>query len=307
MTLHVVTGAGPAGHATAALLAERGDRVRVVTRSGRGPDHPLVERIAADATDPDVLTGLLDGARTLYNAAAPPYHRWRTEFPPLAVALLTAVERSGVDYVMLGNVYGYGRPPAHGRIRPSAPMAPVSDKGRVRATMWEDALALHRTGRARVAEVRAGTFLGKDALSLFTLMVAPAVRGGEEAAFPGDPEAAHSWTYIGDVARTLVAVGDAAQDDAVWGRAWHVPSVSELSARGLAVRLAEVLGAPPPRMTRMPAELFARMAASDEVMAELPEMRYLHDAPFLLDTSETELALGVKPAGLDDVLREMRG
>ncbi|UGQ12045.1 NAD-dependent epimerase/dehydratase family protein [Yinghuangia sp. ASG 101] len=307
MTFDVVTGAGPAGNATALLLAERGDRVRVVTRGAGGPDHPLVERVAADATDPDVLTGLLDGARTLYNAAAPPYHRWRTEFAPLAASLLTAVERSGVDYVMLGNAYGYGYPPAGGRVRPDAPMAPVSGKGRVRAAMWQDALASHRAGRARVAEVRASTFLGAHAQSLFTLVVAPAVRAGEEAVYPGGPDAAHSWTYIGDAARTLVAVGDARQSDAVWGRAWHVPSVSELPARDLAVRMAEVLGAPPVRVTRMPEEDLARLAATDELMAEVPEMRYLDDEPFLLDASETEHVLGLKPARLDDVLREMRG
>ncbi len=36
--LHVVVGAGPVGSAVAEILAERGHRVRVVTRSGSGPE-----------------------------------------------------------------------------------------------------------------------------------------------------------------------------------------------------------------------------------------------------------------------------
>ncbi len=41
MALHVIVGAGPVGTATANLLAERGEQVRVVTRRGTGPEHPV--------------------------------------------------------------------------------------------------------------------------------------------------------------------------------------------------------------------------------------------------------------------------
>ncbi|MEJ8644754.1 NAD-dependent epimerase/dehydratase family protein [Streptomyces sp. MS1.HAVA.3] len=163
MSLHVITGAGVIGTTTARLLADAGEQVRVITRSGGGPEHPLVERVAADVTDTVRLTGLLRGARTLYNAAAPAYQDWRTAFAPLAVSLLAAAEGTGTDYVMLGNVYGYG--PVDGPLTPDLPMKPTSDKGRVRAAMWEEALAAHRAGRVRVAEVRASDFLGAGALS----------------------------------------------------------------------------------------------------------------------------------------------
>jgi 2-polyprenyl-6-methoxyphenol hydroxylase-like FAD-dependent oxidoreductase len=39
MALHVIVGAGPVGGATASLLAERGERVRIVSRHGAGPEH----------------------------------------------------------------------------------------------------------------------------------------------------------------------------------------------------------------------------------------------------------------------------
>jgi nucleoside-diphosphate-sugar epimerase len=52
-------------------------------------------------------------------------------------------------------------------------------------------------------------------------MLLPRILRGEAASYHGDLDAAHSWTYTQDVARTLVA---AAQSDLSWGRAWHVPS-----------------------------------------------------------------------------------
>jgi hypothetical protein len=101
----------------------------------------------------------------LINTAMPPNDRWPQEVPPLAAALLTASERTGAGYVTMGNTYGYGR--VDGRFTEDLPMAPVSVKGTVRAERWLDALASHQAGRARVTEVRASTFLGAGAGSLY--------------------------------------------------------------------------------------------------------------------------------------------
>ena len=60
MATHLVLGAGPVGTALAVRLARAGRTVAVVTRSGRGPEHPRVERVALDATDAPALA---DAAR----------------------------------------------------------------------------------------------------------------------------------------------------------------------------------------------------------------------------------------------------
>ncbi|MFD0327783.1 NAD-dependent epimerase/dehydratase family protein [Streptacidiphilus monticola] len=122
MALHVIVGAGPIGSATALQLAERGEQVRIVTRSGGGPEHPAVERVAADATDADRLTELATGAAALYNCASPLYYRWFTDWPPLAAALLTTAERTGAVYAVMSNLYGYDA--SQGPISESTPSSP---------------------------------------------------------------------------------------------------------------------------------------------------------------------------------------
>ncbi|MCQ0010027.1 hypothetical protein [Actinomadura madurae] len=110
MPFHVIVGRGATASATALLLADAGDTVRMVSRSGEGPAHPLVERTALDATDTAALTRLADGAATVFNTAAAAYHLWPELLPSLFGSIQTAAERSGAGYVMLGNLYGYGPP-----------------------------------------------------------------------------------------------------------------------------------------------------------------------------------------------------
>jgi nucleoside-diphosphate-sugar epimerase len=299
MSLHVITGAGGTGGPTALLLAEAGENVRLISRRGNGPQHPLIERVAADATDADRLTELTRGAATLINTAVPPYDRWPAEFPPLAAALLSAAERTGAGYVMMGNTYGYGQ--VDGRFTEDLPMAPVSVKGKVRAQMWLDAIASHRAGRARVTEVRASAFLGAGAGSLYNFTVPPLVLAGEPATFPGDLDVPKTWSYVGDVARTLMTV---AQDDRSWGQAWHVPSTATISVRALTVRLAEIADAPAPDLTPMSAVDLAAIGHHNPIMAEVVEMLYSFDDPDLLDSSLTEQTFGLSATPVDNVLAE---
>jgi nucleoside-diphosphate-sugar epimerase len=300
MTFHVVVGAGPTGTATALLLAESGDTVRVVTRRGTGPSHPRIERVAADAGAG--LTELAADAATLINCAAPAYDRWPEETPALSDALLRAAERTGAAYLNLSNAYGYG--PFDGPLTEELPMRPTTVKGSVRATMYLDGIAAHQAGRLRFAEVRPGEYLGAGAAGTFNWLIAPAVREGREVVFPADLDVAHSWTYVGDVARTLVAV---ARSPHAWGRAWHTPQTSDLSIRAMTARFADLVGAPPPRVREMtPRELHAAMAA-DPVMNETAEMQYLYRRECVLDWSAAADGLGLKPTPLDDVLSELAG
>lgn len=298
MALHVIVGAGPVGTATARLLAERGERVRVVTRRGTGPAHPAIERIAADAADAERLTALTEGAAALYNCANPAYHRWPLDWPPLAAALLTAAERTGAVLATVGNLYGYG--PVDAPMTEATPLASTGTKGRVRNRMWADALAAHRAGRARITEVRGSDYVGADGTSL-AMMVLPRVLAGQRVFLPVDWDAPHTWTYIPDVARTLVA---AATDERAWGRAWHVPSAPAVSMRDLAGRAAALVGAPAPRLIRMPYPMLWVAGLANPFARELRETAYQFDRPYVLDSTAATATLGVEATPLDRVVKE---
>src|SRR3954463_11612524 len=186
MALHVIVGKGPVGMTTAEELVSRGHEVRVLSRSGRRSTG-TVEHRRVDATDADALTVAADGAAALYNAVNPAYHRWATDWPPVAAALLNAAERTGAVLVTMGNLYGYGRPA--GPMTPDSPLAATDTKGRVRARMWAEALAAHEAGRVRVTEARAADFVEPQVPADHSHLMRqlPALRAGRRAWVVGDP------------------------------------------------------------------------------------------------------------------------
>jgi nucleoside-diphosphate-sugar epimerase len=300
MSLHVIVGAGPVGSGVARLLAERGEKVRVISRRGGGPEYPEIERIAADATDADRLSELARGAAALYNCANPPYDRWLTDWPPLAASLLTAAERSGAVLAVASNLYGYG--PVTGPITDTTPLAATHPKLKVRADMWREAVARHQGGRIRVTEIRSSDYL--EANSILSFVLAKPILAGKRAFVPGALDVPHSWTAIADAVRTLVTV---AVDERAWGRAWLVPSNPPLTVRELAARFAAVMGAPAPKLSEIAYPIFWTAGLFVPLVRELRATRYQFVEPFTVDASATERTFGLAPGDLDTALKSAAG
>jgi nucleoside-diphosphate-sugar epimerase len=297
MSRHVIVGAGAVGSAAALLLADRGDKVQIVSRRGTGPAHPAIECVAADATDAGRLAALADGAVALYNCASPQYHQWFTDWPPLAAALLTAAERSGATLVAMSNLYGYGE--VDGPIGPDAPLAATHPKLRLRADMWREALAAHQAGRIKATEVRASDYI--EANSVLSMVVGKPVLAGSRAYVPGPLDVPHTWNSISDAARTLVAV---ATDSRAWGQAWIAPANPPLTLRQLADKFAEVNGAPKAKLSSIPYPVMWLTGLFSPLVKELRATHYQFSKPFVSDGSATTATFGVEPTPLDEALRD---
>jgi nucleoside-diphosphate-sugar epimerase len=293
--LHVVVGAGPVGTATANLLADRGERVRVITRRGTGPQRAEVERTAADATDSARLSELTKGALALYNCASPLYHQWFTDWPPLHHALLGAAERNDAVLASACNVYGYG--PVDGPITDTTPLAATQPKLKLRADMWRDMLAAHQAGKIRATEVRASDYI--EANSIFSFLLAKPLLAGKRVWVPAKLDVPHSWTSVSDVAAALVT---AAATERAWGRGWLVPTNPPLTVRQLATRFTQLNKAPAPKLTPMPYPALWAAGLSDVTVKELRHTYYQWNRPFTIDSSGTEREFGLAPTAIDSAL-----
>jgi nucleoside-diphosphate-sugar epimerase len=284
---HVIVGSGPVGTSTASLLADLGHRVCVITRSGSGPTHNAA-----------ALTTATAGAAAIYNCVNPPYHRWPTDWPPLANAMLAAAESSGAVLVIMGNLYGYG--PTTRPMKESDVLASTGVKGGVRTKMWRDALAAHESGRIRATEVRASDFIGPEVLnSHLGERVIPKLLKGKGVQVLGNPDMVHSFTFMPDVARALVT---AATDERAWGKAWHVPTNPAITSREMITRMSKIAGVAPVKVSPIPNGLLKVGGLFSPLFREFPEMLYQYDRPFIVDSSLFTSTFGQSPTPQNDVL-----
>ncbi|MFB4277798.1 NAD-dependent epimerase/dehydratase family protein [Nonomuraea sp. MTCD27] len=298
MGKHVVVGSGQVGTHLAAKLMAQGHEVVVVTRSGSGPAGAV--KVAADVADRARLTEVTKGADVLYNCVNPKYHRWLTDWPPMAASFLGAAEATGAVYVMLGNLYPYG--PVSVPMTEDLPLASTSPKAQVRARMWADALAAHRAGRIRATEVRGSDYFGPGATDQSYMgdrFLVP-LRAGKTIQLVWPADMPHSWTYLPDVADALVVAGS---DERAWGRPWHVPTAEPLTFRQLGERLAALLGRPAPRMTQLPWPVVRAAGLFSPMIGEMRHIRYQFVAPYVLDSSAFQSTFGVAPTPIAQALK----
>lgn len=294
---HVVFGAGTIGRGVAAELVGRDEAVLLVSRSGTGPHVAGAVREAADASEPARVRELTGDATAIYNCMNPPYHRWQVEWPPLADNLLSAAEASGAVLVTVSNLYGYG--PVAGPMTEDLPLAAPGPKGRVRAKMYDDALAAHRAGRIRMVEIRSSDYLGPAAESVLQARAFPRLLEGKSVSLIGAADVEHTFTYTRDVATLVVA---AAFDPDSWGRAWHTPSHPPRTQRQVVTELAEVAGVDVPRVSVIPNVAVRAVGLFVPMLRELQETRYQFVEPFVMDSSAAQEHFALVPTPWPDIL-----
>jgi nucleoside-diphosphate-sugar epimerase len=296
---HVVLGAGAVGIAVAEALARRGEPVRVVNRSGLREPVAGVQSATGDVTDPIFASSATRGARVIYQALNPPYHRWAQDFPGLQAAAIAAAQSAGARLVVMDNVYMYGR--ANGRpFTEDRASDPHTRKGRVRAAMARNLKAAQDAGRLEATVGRASDFFGPRAgeQSLIGDWVIPPALAGKPASVMGDPDMLHTYTFIPDIGENLVRLSE--RDEAI-GRIWHLPSPETRTTRQVVALVFQASGTEP-RLKVTPAWQMRALGLVNRTVREINEMRYEFDEPFVVDASLAENELGLRATPLPDAI-----
>jgi nucleoside-diphosphate-sugar epimerase len=291
--VHVVYGAGPVGWTVAEQLAGRGEQVRVLTRSGSGPDHPLVQRRKVDVTDRAALAEALEDAVAVYHcihASAYTAKAWRAELPAAEQAVLAAAGKADAVVVFPESLYAYG--PVSAPITENTPRAATAGKPAIRVELL-DARAASATP---TVSVMASDFFGPRVLTAHAgERMVPTVLAGRTMRVLGGLDIPHSFTYVPDYAAAMIA---AAGNPALWNTVLHAPTGPAPTQRRLIQAYARAAGVADPRMGVLPSWALRAAGLVHAGTRELAEMLYQFEHPFILDSSHSEQELGLHPTPL---------
>ena len=298
--LHVIFGAGPVGLAVMDELIARGKQVRIVSRSGRVEAPKGIEVEGGDAADLEFTERVCQGASVVYSCCSPPYDKWAELFPPLQNGIIVGAVHAGARLVSMENLYMYGE--TRGKhLTEDLNYDALTRKGMIRARMAEEIMSAHQSGRIRAVSARASDFFGPRALlaGMGDRVFYPAL-AGKKVQVLGDPDLAHTMTFVPDIARALVLLGE--KDEAL-GKIWHIPSPETVTVRDFIGRVFAAAGKKP-KISSVPRVMVKLMGAFLPVMRELHEMLYLWEEPFVVDHSRFERAFGFEATPLDEAIAQ---
>ncbi|MCP3422456.1 NAD-dependent epimerase/dehydratase family protein [Nocardioides pinisoli] len=292
-TVHVVTGAGPVGSTIAQQLADEGQQVRLLTRSGTGPVHPLIDRRRVDASRPDAVAEAFEGAVAVHHCihgSAYDARVWRAELPQAERVVLEAAGRVGAVVVFPESLYAYG--PVDGTITESTPRTATTGKLGVRTEL----LAQREASPTPTVSVAASDFYGPLVRNAHAgERLVPTVLAGRTMRVLGSLDQPHSFTYVPDLAAAMI---DAAGREELWNSFLHAPTAAPVTQRRLVELVAQAGGVPAPRTSAIPSWVLRASGTVSREMRELAETSYMFTAPFVLDSSASEARLGLSPTPL---------
>lgn len=297
MTIHVVTGAGPVGSTVALQLAESGEQVRLLTRSGSGPVHPLIDRRRVDVSRPEALVEAFAGAVAVHHCihgSAYDAKVWRAELPRAERAVLEAAGRVGAVVVFPESLYSYGR--VDGPMTEDTPRTASTGKLGVRTEL----LAQREASTTPTVSVAASDFYGPAVRNAHAgERMVPTVLAGRTMRVLGSPDQPHSFTYVPDLAAAMITA--AARKD-LWNSFLHAPTAPAVTQRRLVELTAQAAGVAVPRVSSIPAWVLRASGVVSRDMRELAETSYMFSAPFVLDSTASEARLDLSPTPLAEGL-----
>lgn len=297
-TQHVIFGTGPVGCWIARALHSMNLPVRAINRTGHSPGlmPDEVEIVAANAASQDEAIAAAQGAAVVYQALNPPYHRWQQEFPALQAAALAAAKATGARYVSIDNLYMYDSTQP---ITETSAIAPVSQKGKLRAQMADIVMAAHDRGEIQTAVLRSSDYYGPGVTgSAMGKMVFGNLVLGKKAQIGGSATMPHSFAYIEDVGKAAALLGTRSE---ALGQVWitpHAPAVTQ----GQMIEIAgQILNVQPqmtvisPTMMRLVGLFIPEARASVEMMYEFTQ-------PFEVRSNRISEVFSLQPTAIQTAL-----
>ena len=253
--------------------------------------------IPGDAMSASDVLDASAGCSLIVHAVNPPgYRRWAELVLPMLDNTIAAAASVGATIVLPGTIYNYGAD-ALPVLSEDSPQHPQTRKGAIRVEL-ERRLQSATSKGCRVIVVRAGDFFGpKPGNNWFSQGL---VKPGQPVAainLPGAGRVGHQWSYLPDVARTMVELVSRRQSLSAFA-SFHMAGHWDMDGTQMAaaIRRAVVRRGGVAPQTRAFAWWLVMLASPFvPTLREMLEMRYLWNAPIRMNNARLVQLLGHEP------------
>ena len=295
----VLGATGGIGGEVARQLRDTGWQVRALKRGAAksGERKDGITWLSGDALNRQDVLEAAQGCSVIVHAVNPPgYRRWSQLVLPMVDNTIAAAIAQRATIVLPGAVYNYG-PDAFPVVTENSPQHPATRKGAIRVKLEQHLFEASRRG-ARVLIVRAGDFFGPRAgNSWFSQGLVKPARPVKTVSCPGGRGIGHQWSYLPDVARTMVellARREMLDPFASFHMAGHWDADGTQMSAAIRRVVSRHTGGEP-RVVAFPWWLVTLASPFVATFREMREMRYLWRTPLRMQNAQLTAVLGHEP------------
>lgn len=292
--LQTILGAGGAiGNELARELRTYTENIRLVSRKPAlvNPDDEL---FPANLLNIGKVKEAVKGSSVVYLTSGLPYNSkmWRKQWPEIMKNVINACEETGAKLVFFDNVYMYSKESIP-HMTENTPIAPVSQKGQVRAEIAKLLMKRVKKGKLTALIARSADFYGpKTENSLITQTVIKPLKERKKANWLASVDYKHSFTFVPDAAKATAILGNT--EDA-YNQVWHLPTASNpLTGKEWITAIAAEMQVEP-KYREVPKFMAYLLGLVIPVMKEMPEMMYQYDRDYIFRSDKFEKRFGFTP------------
>lgn len=298
-TVLVLGASGGIGGEVARQLRDDGWDTRALQRGAAQPAERRdgITWIRGDAMNREDVMAAANGCSVIVHAVNPPgYRRWSELVLPMLDNTIAAACSGGATIVLPGTIYNFG-PDTFPVLTEESPQHPLTRKGAIRVEMERRLLAASCNG-ARALIVRAGDFFGPQAANnWFSKGLVKPRKPVSTVSYPGRPAVGHQWSYLPDVARTMLELLER-RDSLEAFSEFHMAGHWDADGLQMVEAIQQVVarrGGKAPRTSAFPWWLISLASPFMTTFREMREMRYLWRQPLRMDNARLIAVLGREP------------
>lgn len=298
-TVLVLGATGGIGGEVAKQLCDSGWQVRALSRHPNAITDQIenITWLKGDVLSREDVEFAAKGCNIIVHAVNPPgYRNWGETVLPMLNNTICAARKSNATIVLPGSIYNYGHD-AFPVLAEDDPQQPETRKGIIRVAM-EQRLQDFAENGGRVIIVRAGDFFGRHRLNnWFAQALVKPGKAVTTIRNPGVPGVGHQWSYLPDVARTLVLLLERRDQLESFAR-FHLGGHWDSDGTQMVEAIARVVTAhkgKAPKIAAFPWWQIKLLSPFVETLHEILEMRYLWRHPVRLDNSRIKSVLKQEP------------
>jgi nucleoside-diphosphate-sugar epimerase len=301
--MQTILGAGGViANELASALRQYTSSVRLVSRHPKKVNE-ADELFTADLLNAADVKAAVAGSKVVYLTAGLVYNAkiWQAQWPVIMRNTIDACLASGSRLVFFDNIYMYD-PNRLSPMTESTPIAPSSEKGKVRAAIIEMLMTAVKKQGLQALVARSADFYGYSIanVSLLTETVIKPLGEKKTANWLMDANRLHSFTWVPDAAKGTAMLGNTPD---AFGQTWHLPTAAHpLTGKQWVELMAGLLNVQP--KFRVVGKTLTRiMGWFMPIMRESVEMLYQYDRDYVFDSSKFEQRFNYTPVSYQDGAR----